>query len=322
MTLFVDHRWKGNFGIGRYSAEVLPRLSLESSRLNAEGAPLDPLGMFAGFTLGSPSLIYSPGFNAGFTRARQVLTVHDLIHLKQPQGLGMLKKLFYERVLKPAVLKSGLLFTDSEASKSDITEWLGRHSVDIVNAGCGISSAFVSEGPVASMAEGEFLYVGNLKTHKNAEVLLDALKLRPDYRILWITSSGLDVQRLAADRKVERQIRVQAGLTDMELAAHYRGSSGLLFPSILEGFGLPPLEALGTGTPVAYSVACDVVAENVGNAGVGVTDTFSPEAWGEAMDQLLAYPKATLQNVAARMHQMFSWSVVSDRVSASLREAL
>ncbi len=278
--------------------------------------------MLAGASLSSKDIIYSPGFNAGITRAKQIVTIHDLIHLRQPGGLSKPKRVFYDRVLKPAVMRSGLVFTDSEDSKRDIRAWLGNDDVDIVNAGCGISDSFVVEGPVEPLGPAEFIYVGNLKTHKNAEVLLDALKIRPGYRILWITASGNELRKMAAIRKVESQVQVKFGLSDSELAAHYRGSSGLLFPSTLEGFGLPPVEALSTGTPVAFSEVCAVVAENVGLGGVSVQDAYSSYEWAQAMDQLLAYQKGALEGIAETLRRNFDWSGVADRVTTSLRRIL
>jgi glycosyltransferase involved in cell wall biosynthesis len=320
MTLFVDHRWNGQFGIGRYSSEVLSRLSVPAEPLKARGKPLDLRGMFAATSLTSVHSVYSPGFNAGVTRARQVLTIHDLIHLKQPEGLGASKRLFYQRVLKPAVLRSGLVFTDSESSKRDIQEWLGNDRVRVVNAGCGISDSFVPEGEAVPLAAGEFIYVGNLKLHKNAEVILDALVLRPDYRVLWVTTFGGELLGEATKRGVERQISVKTGLSDPELAAHYRGSSGLLFPSILEGFGLPPLEALSSGAPVAFSQVCDVVAENVGAEGIAVSEAHSAEAWADAMDQLIGIPRDNLRSQVNELRGRFRWSDVAERVSSSLME--
>lgn len=320
MTLFVDNRWIGQFGIGRYSSEVLSRLSTPAEPLGATGNPLSLRGMFAASSLGYGHSVYSPGFNAGVTSARQVLTIHDLIHLKQPEGLGKAKNLFYQQVLKPAVVKSGLVFTDSESSKQDIQDWLGKRQVRIVNAGCGISESFVPEGAAMQLGDAVFVYVGNLKSHKNANVLLDALALRPDYRVLWVTTFGNDLRMEATKRGVDHQISVKTALSDSELAAHYRGSAGLLFPSLLEGFGLPPLEALSSGAPVAFSRECRVVRENVGADGIAVGDAHSAEAWANAMDQLLQIPRDVLRIQAAGLRRRFQWSSVADRVSSSLND--
>ena len=92
-SLFVDARWSGNHGIARYSHEVLRRLSLDHKQLQTGIKPTSPLDAFnpARWRFSSHDIIYSPGFNAGITSAKQFMTLHDLIHLHDSSESSILK---------------------------------------------------------------------------------------------------------------------------------------------------------------------------------------------------------------------------------------
>lgn len=288
MTLYVDTSRIGMHGIGRYSREVIDRLDLPWTDLGhrlRRPLPLDVVNPRR-MTLRSRDVVYAPGFNAGITRARQFLTIHDLIHLRVASEGSGLRRQYYERLVKPTVKKAGVVFTVSEASKAEISEWLDDESVRIVNTGNGVSDDFTVEGE-SWRSSGEYvLYVGNLREHKNLDVVLDALVLRPSLRLVMVTSDRAAADRRSAARQVSDRVEVVTGVTDRQLASLYRGSSGLVMPSTYEGFGLPAAEAIACGAPVAYWQGCASVAEICQGNGIGVESASDAEAWADALDRL------------------------------------
>lgn len=277
--------------------------------------------LFAGLSIDAKSQVYTPGFNATLGRVTQLVTIHDLIHLQSSDETSMSKKLYYEKIIRPAIFRAGVVHTVSEYSKSQIENWLGSKNVSVVNVGNGVSNVFYREGRIApTELNPRFVYVGNLKSHKNARVIFDALRLRPNYSVDFVTSGRNEVTQRAIASGVESQVTSISGISDIDLAGLYERSSGLLFPSLLEGFGLPPLEALMAGTPVAYSRECSAVAEVVGQAGYAVDDSGSPSGWAQGMDYLVESRQIVPDEVRAGLRSKYSWDGVGERVQESLNE--
>lgn len=318
--LVVDNRWVGAHGIGRFSRELLSRLDLDWTDLGATGNPLSPFDVVNPRRLGlsSSDCIFTPGFNAGFTRAHQILTIHDLIHLRVPSESSVGKRIYYSHVIKPAVMKAGLVLTVSETSRTAIEDWIGSSNVRVVNVGNGCSDAFKLDRAASASREGYFVYVGNLKPHKHFDILLQALTHRPNYRLVVVTADARSAGQKASALNLGDRISVRSNLSDEELASLYQSSRGLLFPSELEGFGLPALEAISSGTSVAYWTGCQSVAEIVGAYGTPVESLKDPGAWARAMDTLQSLAGVTAPSQEWRGR--YTWEAVALRVAIALRE--
>jgi len=321
--LYIDNRWRGHHGIARFSSQVIPRISSTHQKIGG-AKPLGLRALLGGLAIGRNSRVYTPGFNATLTRAPQLLTIHDLIHLQLTDETSKAKGLYYEKVVKPSILRSGVVHTVSDYSKSQIEAWLGSRNVSVINVGNGVSDVFFRDAH-ASLEPGRasgprFVYVGNLKSHKNASVIFAALRLRPDYSVDFVSSNRDEVIKQASAYGVEVQVGLISAISDSELAGLYEESAGLLFPSKMEGFGLPPLEALMAGSSVAYSSECAAVAEVVGQAGYAVDDAGSPVDWARAMDDLIGRMPVLTPAFRDNLRRKYSWSSVGERVQESLRE--
>lgn len=289
-AIWVDTRWEGLHGIGRYAREVCTRLTVPWRSLGLEGSPASPTGALAQVPSG---LVYSPGYNAFRRAERQVLTLHDLIHLETPWP-GRAKYLaYYNAVVKPVVKRSGVVITVSETSRRAVAAWLDDSSVEIVNAGLGSSPAFRLEVIPAEARDPYLMYAGNLREHKNIAVVLDAMTRVPSSRMRMLIprSEHDEARRLFAARELSDRVELLAGLSDDELASHYRGAAATVMPSTLEGFGLPALESVMTGTPVLYWHGCAAVAETVGTRGQAIEDAHDAEQWADAIEDALAKPQ-------------------------------
>ncbi|MFC3588645.1 glycosyltransferase [Microbacterium barkeri] len=186
-------------------------------------------------------------------------------------------------MVRPVVRRTGVVLTVSETSKALIDEWLDDDAVRVVNAGIGCSDAFRADVEPAP-GDPYLMYVGNLRAHKNVEVVLDALGRVPDARLRMLLPAREHEQAelMAAERGISARVELLAGIDDAALARHYRGAAATVMPSTLEGFGLPALESVMTGTPVLFWRGCAAVAETVGDRGLAVENATDVEEWAGA----------------------------------------
>ena len=204
-------------------------------------------------------------------RCRSAVTIHDCIHLMFPQYLPNKAAYAYARAsMWAAVKRSDCILTVSEASKRDILHFFNVAPEKIVVVYNAIDEQFwlaPAEDEVARVRERyqldhQFvLYVGNIKPHKNLVRLIEAFdELRrtglEDLKLLII---GDEISKLPALRravhshKLHKHVRFLGYVNDETLRTLYRLASLFVFPSLYEGFGLPPLEAMASGTPVVTS---------------------------------------------------------------------
>lgn len=313
MAIYIDTRWTGEHGIGRFATEVTSRLSSEWTPLRKDGSPSEPADYLRRpkIPVRRDDMVFSPGYNVSRGVSTQLVTVHDLIHLHDKAESSALKRLYYDRLVRPAIRRSGAVLTVSQTSADAVADWLKDPRVDIRIVGNGCSAAFTEEGPGDERARGTFLYVGNARPHKNFAVVVAALAIRPEHRLTVVSRDGEALRSMAEDAEVADRVDVRRGLTDPELAAVYRSSAGLLMPSTLEGFGLPALEAISTGSEVGYWSGCESVAEIVGDHGVAVGRASSAEEWAVAMDTLLI---RSATRPSEDWLVRYSWDRVAERV--------
>ena len=315
---WIDDRYRGSHGIGRYATEVLARLDLPWTRLPVVGKPGRPLDAFQRVRIPEADTLYSPGYAGFASRRRQILTIHDLIHL-QTAWPGRAKYLaYYASVVRPAVRRAGVVLTVSETSRRAIREWLGDDRVEIVNAGIGSSAAFTADGPRAASGRPYAMYVGNLRAHKNVDVILRALTKSDDtdLHMLLPASEGASARARVTELGLTSRVTVLHDLSDQELAAQYRGATATVMPSTLEGFGLPALESIQCATPVLFWRGCASVRETVGERGVAVDDAHDPAQWALALAAAGA-----MSAVEPPAPEEYSWARTAAVVAQTLREA-
>jgi glycosyltransferase involved in cell wall biosynthesis len=311
MTVYIDRRWSGQHGIARYAMEITGRLpwqgSIRSKRVRP-ASPLDPFWLSYALKRKRATLYFSPGYNVAASRVPQLVVLHDLIHLQVPGESTAMKRAYYERLVRPAVLRTGAVVTVSEFSKSIIVEWCGIDPGKVTVAPGALSSAFLTpesstgRSPASHDRRPYVLYVGNGKPHKNIGLLFDAMSALPELRLVCVGLTVHDVQRQTTTPGTA--VTLLSGVTDEALAVLYRGAACLALPSLHEGFGLPALEALSQATPVAY--LCDAVRETVG-PGCGVQGDLA----GDAGD----FAKCIRRAIELGTHPAFA-SRATDRLSA------
>ena len=238
------------------------------------------------------------------TPCRSVVTIHDCIHLRFPQYLPNRLGYAYARSsLWVAAHRSARVLTVSEASKRDILSYFRIPESKIAVIYNAIDERFHEEPAADEVARVQeryqlydpfVLYAGNIKPHKNLERLIEAFHTirRGDLSNVKLLIIGDEISKYATLRravhryKLHQHVRFFGFVPDATLAILYRLARVFVFPSLYEGFGLPPLEAMASGTPVITSNVSSL-PEVVGDAAM-LIDPYEPAAIAGAMRRVLA----------------------------------
>lgn len=209
------------------------------------------------------TLFWSPHFNIPLRyRGKMMVTVHDLFHLAMPQFVKGFGKRTYAKTLFRAILrKSSVVLFDSRFTRSEFHRLVGspRSESEVIN--CGIDPVWFEPGRSARPHNRPYiLYAGNLKPHKNIarllKVYLDgALAGDLDFVIIGKRDgfiSGDDEAKQLAANQPDR-IHFTGYVDSQTLRDYFSHASCLVFPSLYEGFGLPPVEAMAAGCPALVS---------------------------------------------------------------------
>jgi glycosyltransferase involved in cell wall biosynthesis len=267
-----------------------------------------------------------------------VVTIHDCIHLMFPQYLPNRLALRYARAsIAGAARRATRVLTVSESSKKDILRFVDvkPDKIDVIyNAYDERFIAEPREEDVVRVREryqlhDEFvLYAGGVKPHKNLERLIQAFALVRKMGLdhLKLVLIGDDISRYASLRRAVHRhqlhqfVRFLGYMPEETLAVMYRLAGVFVFPSLYEGFGLPPLEAMASGTPVVTSNVSSL-PEVAGDAAV-LVDPYDPQAIADGIYRVLTdeqLRRGLRERGAARARQ-FSWETSVGRIRQIYQE--
>jgi len=249
-------------------------------------------------------VLHVPHYNAPLLRRGTLLvTIHDLNHLLDPtMGRAWKSRLYARPMLRNVVARADAIFTQSEYSKRMIVEHLGGEPDKITVTYTGVPPHIYPEPRDESRAHtnqafgfgGNYLlFVGNLKPHKNVSGLLKAFAMlhrrgRIDHRLLIVGDDSRGGRLLAdevANLKLVGKVVFAGSAGDDDLRAAYSGADLTVVPSFQEGLGLPVIESMACGTPVACSNVASL-PEVAGDA----AEYFSPsdpESIGTAIETVV-----------------------------------
>jgi glycosyltransferase involved in cell wall biosynthesis len=263
---------------------------------------------------------------------RSVVTIHDCIHLMFPQYLPSRLALTYARAsIVLASRRATRVLTVSESSKRDILRFVDvpADKIDVIyNAYDERFGVEPREEDVVRVREryqlhDEFvLYAGNVKPHKNLERLIEAFDLvrKRGLEHLKLVLIGDEISKYAALRRavhkhqLHKYVRFLGYLPEETLAVMYRLAGVFVFPSLYEGFGLPPLEAMASGTPVVTSNVSSL-PEVAGDAAV-LVDPYQPESIADGIERVLCDEtlRRELRTKGLARARQFSWEASVRRV--------
>ena len=273
-----------------------------------------------------PDVFHAPHYILPIgVRAHSVVTIHDCIHLMFPQYLPNRAAYAYARMaMWSAARRSDCILTVSEASKRDILHFFAvpPEKIEVIyNAIDERFSLDPTEEAIARVRERYqldqrfVLYVGNIKPHKNLVRLIEAFAAlrRGELEDLKLLIIGDEISKLPALRravhtlKLHKYVRFLGYQPDDTLAILYRLASVFVFPSLYEGFGLPPLEAMASGTPVITSNVSSL-PEVTGEAAV-LVDPHDVHSIEHGMRRVLTDPAlaASMRVRGLQRAREFSW---------------
>jgi glycosyltransferase involved in cell wall biosynthesis len=199
------------------------------------------------------------------------VTIHDCIHLRFPQYLPNRAAYVYAKAMLPmSARRARRNLPVANASKEDIRHYpqVPADKVEVIYNGLDVRHVAPPTDEDVARVRDRFmlnsrfvLYTGNIKPHKNVDRLIEAYALLrrqgfEDVQLLIIgeeISRYPNLRRLVHRHQLHRQVRFFGFVPDETLAVLYRLASVFVFPSLYEGFGLPPLEAMAAGAPVITS---------------------------------------------------------------------
>jgi len=264
-----------------------------------------------------------------------VIAVHDVAYALLPGYASRRARLYYAAFVGRSVRSAAAVVTLSDFSRAAIVRYFGVDRRKVIVARPAVDAHFrpnAAPGDDAVRAQlglsrDYILYVGLLGGYKNVPGLIAAYEgiphdARPDLVIAWKSCGDTPAILIRARRSIAaRHIRVLPDVSDAALPALYRGAKLFVFPSLYEGFGLPPLEAMASGVPVICTSAA-ALPEAAGDAAVLVAPG-DDEALTHAIRRVLG--SITLRHELTRRGldrvRHFSWRDTAGVVLGAVHDA-
>jgi len=285
-------------------------------------------------------LLHAPAYTAPIrANLPVVLTIYDTIALKFPHLCKRLNALHYRMFMPPSARRAARIIVPSETTRDDVVRTMGIAPEKIRVVPLGVPAEFQPVDDPKKLAavraelnlpERYILFSGNLEPKKNLTALIQAFAEarrsgRVTHRLViagrkaWRYSN---IFRMARELRLAGMIRFLGRVPRPLLPALYSGADVFAFPSLYEGFGLPPLEAMACGTPVVTTTA-GAIPEVVGNAAL----TVSPGSVRElriAIEKVLAnqFLRRHLRELGLNRAAQFSWQQTARRTADVYAEVL
>lgn len=272
-------------------------------------------------SVGNPLLISFSGCGP-LNYNNQIITIHDVSHERHPQWFSKNYCRYYGFMIPRIARKAHAVLTVSEFSKHEIIDVLGinEHKIHVIHSNVPFHTKPTEEEILADKhtetTEKYILTVSSMDPRKNFVRLVEAFNQIEDKSIkLYIIGMQFkafntpDLQKLISENVV-----LPGYITDEELQVMYRNALFSIYPSLYEGFGLPPLESMTYGCPV---IASDIPAlKEVSGDAVLYTDPYNVEDMTEKMNLLANDEKLRYSLIVKGLQQIkeYSWEKSAKQV--------
>ena len=266
---------------------------------------------------------------------RRVVTIHDLISRIHPEAHAGVLSLGMRVLIRLATRRSDRIIAISRNTRDDLVRLLGvpAERIDVVPQ--GVSAREHARPATESAVRAKFdagdraivLSVSAKRPHKNIARLLEALaRFDPEHRPVLVvpgyrTWHEDELVHRAAELGIAESVRFPGWLPDADLEGLYAAAACFVFPSLYEGFGLPVLEAMGRGVPVACSDRSSL--PELASGAALLFDPESPAAIADAVRVLLTDRDTAdrLRRAGRERAGRFTWSATADGVLRSYERA-
>lgn len=258
-------------------------------------------------------------------RGKSVVTVHDMVYKAFPETVRARTKYMLDTGLKKSMKRADLIVTDSEFSKSEIVKYFPEYRDKIRVVPCGVdlnkfhpcTDNDKIERVKKDFETGEeyFLYLGTIEPRKNLERLIEAYAEfvkntdNPPNLVLagakgWLCDS---ICEKAEKLGIEKHVIFTKYVPSEDINALMCGALAFVFPSIYEGFGMPPLEAMACGVPVLASGEASL-PEVTGNSAV-IVDAYSVNSISEGLGRIYSDKnlRERLSREGLERSEKFTW---------------
>lgn len=265
---------------------------------------------------GPLDIVHAPDFVLPPTRARTLVTIHDLTFLVRPECFEPALHQYLKRVVPRSLQRANLILVDSQASRADLMRLLNISAERIMVVYPGVDARFRPLGPAdiepvrqrLGLPAEFLLFVGTLEPRKNLVRLIEAMSYLPEAPALVIAGrkGWLYQDIFATVERLGLQSRVHFldFVDDADLPALYNLARVFVYPSLYEGFGLPVVEALACSTAVVTAPVASL--PEVAGAAAIMVDPMDSAAIASGIRQALSNSDQRSASGPAQAQQ-FSW---------------
>lgn len=271
---------------------------------------------------------------------KTIVTVHDMVYKAFPETVRGRTRYMLETGLKRSMKRADLIVTDSQFSRSEILKYFPQCEEKLRVVPCGVDRTRFH--PVDNLVRIEettkslgidreyFLYLGTLEPRKNLRRLAVAYnefrKGKAEYPCLVLAGGkgwlNEDLMKTIKDLDLESDIKIVSYVPEEHICTLMSGALAFVFPSIYEGFGMPPLEAMACGVPVLTTHTASL-PEVVGDSAL-ICDPYNIEQICDCLEKL--YRESNLRRdlsaASLKRARMFSWENAAAILYDVYKEAL
>lgn len=276
-------------------------------------------------------ILHQPCFSAPiFYHGKVVVTCHDIISILFPKNLQFWSRLFYSKWMPFSYRRADMIIASSECTKRDMVKHLKINPEKIKVIYLATSSEFetVQNSKIIQKVKEKyqtgdkyFIHVGTLEPRKNLSFLVKAFSLAVkkgiSENLVIVGKKGWyyeDLFKLVEELKLQERVIFTGYAEEKDIPVLYAGATALTFPSLYEGFGFPPLEAISCGTPVISSNTSSL-PEVIGEAGILIPPK-NENLWAEKMVQISRNTnlREELSQKGLVQAKKFSWEKTAEEV--------